>query len=155
MDVYARIMKERAGPLLAKLVADRTGLLRWVSAVRLIEVSGRAGALAAANALPLEVETYAIPDADSFKKESEIFCNFVNSELKEQDVDPKPVADQFLGSARWPVQVLGVQCAKTTGAVELKDKVAALSGEKMALPGWGEPKSFGELAAEVAAELAP
>lgn len=153
MDVYARIMKERAGPLFAKLVAEKSGLLRWVSATRLIEIRGKAGALAAANALPLEPDSYSEPEDDAFKKESEIFCNFVNSELTSQDVDPKPVAKQFLGSSRWPVQVLGVRCAKTTGAAELKEDLLAMGKDKTPLPGWGEEKSLGELAAETAAEL--
>ncbi len=153
MDVYARIMKDRAGPLFSKLVAEKTDLLRWVSATRLIEIRGKAGALAAANALPLETASYAKPEDDSFKKESEIFCNFVNSELRSQDVDPTSVVAQFLGSSRWPVVVLGVQCAKTTGAKDVKETLVAMSKDKTALPGWGEDKSLGELAADIAAEL--
>lgn len=153
MDVYTRIMKERAGPLFAKLVSEKTGLLRWVSATRLIEVRGKAGALAAANALPLEADTYDEPEDDAFKKESEIFCNFVNSELRSQDVDPTDVAKQFLASSRWPVQVLGVQCAKTTGANALKADLEAMAKDKTSLPGWGEKKTLGQLASEIAADL--
>ena len=153
MDSYTRIMKDRAAPLFSKLVAEKSGLLRWVSATRLIEIRGKAGALAAAQALPLEADTYSEPEDDSFEKESEIFCNFVNSELKSQDVDAVPLVKQFLGSNRWPVRVLGVRCAKTTDAKALKDDLLAMKKDKTYLPGWGDKTTLGELAVKTAGEL--
>ena len=112
MDIYARSMGEKATPLFAKLVAEKDGLLRWVAATRLIEIRGKSGVLAAAKALPLEPASYAKPEPDSFKKESEIFCNFVDTELKEQGIETaEDVVKNLLQSERWPAQVLGLRCA--------------------------------------------
>ncbi len=155
MDVYIKALGERATPLLAKLVTEKTGLLRWVSATRLIEIRGKAGALAAVKALPLEAEKYSDDEKHALSKESEIFCNFVDTELKEQGVESADdVVANMLSSDRWPVQVIGLQCAKITQATGVKDAVDAMTKDRTVIPNWGEEeKTIGELAEEVSASL--
>ncbi|MDX1584380.1 MAG: hypothetical protein R3338_12350, partial [Thermoanaerobaculia bacterium] len=154
MDVYVKSMGDRATPFFVKLVDEKSGLLRWVAATRLIEIRGKAGVLAAAKALPLEPETYAEPKDDSFKKESEIFCNFVSTELKEQGVDSADdIVANLLKSDRWPAQVLGLRCAEITASSSAKPLVDELTSSKTMLPGWGEKKTMGELASEVSSAL--
>ena len=58
--------------------------MRWVSAVRLIELRQDAGAIQAANALPLELDSYET-EAGAFEKEAKIFCNYVLGELVEAE----------------------------------------------------------------------
>lgn len=154
IDVYVRAMGDRATPFFVKMVSEKSGLLRWVAATRLIEIRGKAGVLAAAKALPLEPDTYAVPEDDSFKKESEIFCNFVSTELKKQGIESADdVVANLLKSNRWPVQVLGLRCAEITEASATKPLVEELVKDKTGLPGWGDGKTMGELATDVAATL--
>lgn len=155
MDVYVRSMGDKATPFFVKLITEKDGLLRWVSATRLIELRGKAGVLAAAKALPLEKESYARPEEDSFKKRSEVFCNFVNTLLKEQGLEnADDVVINLLQSDRWPAQVLGLRCAGVTKAEAAKPQVDALEKSKDTIPGWGEKKTIGDLAEQVSGELA-
>ena len=154
MEVYARSMGDRATPFFAKLVAEKDGLLRWVAATRLIETRGKSGVLVAAKALPLETESYSKPKDDSFKTESEIFCNFVDTELKEQGLETaEDVVKNLIESERWPARVLGIRCAGVTKEKSAVPMLEALKKDKTQIPGWGGKKTVAELAKETAAEL--
>ena len=152
MDAVVRIQGEKATPFFAEVVRTQTGLLRWVAAQRIIELRGKAGILVAANALPLEFEAYADED---LKKETEFLCNFISTEMKEQGVDSiSTELKRALESERWPVRVVALRCVEITQDKSIKAEVAALSGSKDALPGFGDPKmTIGKFAAEVAGKL--
>ncbi len=172
MDAYLRIQGVKASNFLTRLVAEKRGLARWVSAVRLIELRQDAGAIQAANALPLELDSYET-EAGAFEKEAKIFCNYVLGELVEaqkrkdeayakQDkaaqtkaMLPKAqeVTGKLLGLPRWPAQAIGLQCARQYSFAALKPQVEGLKGNKQAVPGWEGATSVGELAAQVASEL--
>lgn len=155
MDVYIKALGDRATPLLAQLVTEKKGLLRWVSATRLIEIRGKPGVLAAAKALPLEGDRYSDDDKHALEKESEIFCNFVDTELKEKGVESAgDVVANMLSSERWPVQMLGLQCARVTREAGAKEAVEALTKDRTVIPHWGkEKKTIGELATDVSSSL--
>ncbi len=154
MDVYIRIQGPKATPLFVELVTNRAGLMRWVAAQRIMELRGKAGVLVAANALPLEASAYDGEEGDDgFKKELEVFCNFVSTEMKKQEVDSiDDVLGRALASDRWPTVAVGVQCAKATGSTALKPQLEAVT-DKTTLPKWGEKKTVADFAKEVAAEL--
>jgi hypothetical protein len=154
MDTYIRVQGPKATPMFVELVSNRAGLMRWVAAQRIMELRGKAGVLVTANALPLEAEGYEGEEGeDGFKKELEVFCNFVSTEMKKQDVGSiDDVLGRALESDRWPTVAVGVQCARTMGAASLKPKLEAVS-DKTTLPKWGEKKTVAGFASETAAEL--
>ena len=154
MDALIRIREERATPFFAKMVGETRGLKRWVSAQRLVELRGKAGVLAAANALPLEMDTYPPVEEEGFKEDVEVFCNFVSTEMAKLGVEG--IDDVLIGglqSERWPVQVVALRCAETTKASGVEPQVEALRSSDQPLPGWGEPTTIGDVAESVAATL--
>lgn len=154
MDTYIKVQGVKGTPLFAELVRDRQGLMRSVAAQRIVELRGKAGLLAAANALPLDAEGYSDEEDDGLGKMVEIFCNFMSTEMKKQDVESiDDVLGRALESDRWPTVAIGLQCARTVGAKSLKPKVEALTSNRTSLPKWGEDQTIGGLAKEVAAEL--
>ena len=154
MDLYVKIKKDTATPLFAELVAKRSGLIRWVSATRLIELRGKSGILVAAKALPLDIDAYVFDEEDGLKKETETFCNFASTEMVKQGVNSvDDVLKRALESDRWPVRVIGIRCVEIANAASLKPSVAALSSSKTPIPAWGEKMTVGQLATEVAGKL--
>jgi len=157
MAHMVRIQGSKATPFFAKLVTERSHLLRWVAAQNIVELRGKAGIMAAANALPLEPKTHTAPADDdewNTKHWTSVFCNYVRGEMKEQDVDSySDVIKRALGSNRWPVQVVGLQCLMVTKDKNLKADAEGLTKDKTPIPGWDEDMTIGELAKEVIAEL--
>ena len=165
MTNLLRIEGPKASLFLQGLIDKKTGLKRWVAVTRMIELRGKDGVLQGANALPLEVDTYAKTADTGFFKESDIYCNFVKSEYAERvkkaksDKDKKayasytPEVKKLLTSSRWPAQALGLRCAAKHKLAELKPEVQALSSSKQVIPGWDKEMTVGELAKDVAKEL--
>lgn len=151
MDAVVRAQGEKSTAFFSDMVSTQTGLLRWVAAQRLIEVRGKAGILVAANALPLDTQSYA---GEDLQKESEIFCNFVSTEMKELGVTTiSDVLTRGLESERWPARLVSLRCIEISKASDLKGAVEAMKADKTSLA-WGEgTTTLGKLATEVAAGL--
>jgi len=152
MDAIVRNMGDRSTGIFSDLVGSQEGLLRWVSAQRLIEIRGKAGILLAANALPLDSKAYANEDLE---KETEIFCNFVSTEMKELNVTTiSDVLARGLESDRWPTRLVSIRCAQISGATDLKSTIAGMSKDRTAIAPWGGGKTtLGMIASESAAAL--
>ncbi len=153
MDAIVKIQGDRATGFFADLVRTEKGLLRWVAAQRLIEVRGKAGILAAANALPLEYEAY---EGEDLGKEMGITCNFVSTEMAELGIeDINPELERGLSSARWPARAMSLKCIEVARAAELKPKVEELKSSKDKVPGWGDDgvTTIGKIATQVAESI--
>ncbi|MBA2661547.1 MAG: hypothetical protein H0U74_04585 [Bradymonadaceae bacterium] len=154
MTLLVKIQGERAAAYLGRVITEKEGLLRWVAANRVIELRGKAGFLSISNALPLETQSYAVPAADSFKKDLVQICNLFSTEMvKEGVTSVSDVLKRALETNRWPAQVMALKCAETTRASDVADSVDALRKSKLAIPGWGEPMTVGQLATQVHAAL--
>jgi hypothetical protein len=151
MDAVVRAQGEKSTAFFSDMVSTQTGLLRWVAAQRLIEVRGKAGILVAANALPLDAQSYA---GEDLQKESEIFCNFVSTEMKELGVTTiSDVLTRGLESDRWPARLISLRCIEISKASDLKGAVEAMKADKTSLAWGGGTTTLGKLATEVAAGL--
>ncbi|MFB6375486.1 MAG: hypothetical protein ABEN55_20750, partial [Bradymonadaceae bacterium] len=107
MEAVKKIRGERAANFFTTVITEEKGKLRWAAVNDLISLRGKGGILGAATALPLEKDTYAHPEEDSFKKDAEWFANFVGSEMKDAEVSTlSNTLVRALESDRWPVQVL-------------------------------------------------
>lgn len=136
MDAIVRIEGDRATSYFADLVGSQKGLMRWVSLQRLIEIRGKAGILAAQNALPLDPSDY---DGEDLEKENEITCNFISTEMAEQGVDDVSTElKRGLQSPRWPAKVMSLKCVQVMGVDSLKADVESLTASRDKVPGWGE-----------------
>ncbi len=154
MDILVKIQGPKSTSLFSEMVSKRRGLIRWVSTTRLIEIRGKSGILLAAKALPLDMEKYDLAKDDALEKESDIFCNFVDTEMKKQKVkDISDVLKRGLSSNRWPVKMLALRCAEISKQSSLKKEVLALSSDKTILNGFKDVKTIGELASKVGAGL--
>lgn len=154
MIVYQRVMGERATPLFARLVTERDGNMRWVAAMRLVELRGKAGVLTAAKALPLEGDSYVVPTPDAFEEETTKFCRMGLQELEKQDIDsPNDTIRSLLQSERWPARVLGIRCAELADDEALAPDLEAIANERQTIHGWGEKQTVGQFASEVARSL--
>lgn len=150
MNTMIKIQGERAAAYLTRVISEQHGLLRWVAANKIIELRGEAGFVSIANALPLEPETYAVPAANSFKRDAEQLCNLFSTEMKKTGVkDVSQTLERVIQGNRWPAQALAMQCAKTTGTKSLAEPIAALRTNRQPLPGWGETLTLGQLAQEI------
>lgn len=152
MDAIVRAQGERATGIFTDLVGTQEGLLRWVSAQRLIEIRGKAGILVAANALPLETGVYANEDLN---EETEIFCNFVSTEMKELNVTTiADVLERGLDSERWPTRMVALRCAEIAKVSELKAKIDGMTKDRTAIAPWdGGKTTLGDLATQASAAL--
>ncbi len=153
MDALVRAKGAKATPFFAELVTKEKGLMRWVSAQRIVELRGKTGILVAAKALPIEHEAY---EGEDLQKEMEITCNFISTEMPKLDVDNiDNELKQGLKSDRWPAQVLALKCAEIGKSAGVKADVEALKSSKTAIPNWGEDDkmTIGKLAEEVAGKL--
>jgi hypothetical protein len=155
MEAIKNIQGPRAVNFFTELISEEKGKLRWAAVNDLIAIRGKGGILSAATALPLEKDTYAYPDEDSFKKDSEWFANFVAGEMKDADVTTiSSTLVRALESERWPVQVLGLTTARAAhqknllgdGADKVRKAVNNLTSSRTEVPGWGEAKRVGEIA---------
>lgn len=154
MDILVKIQGPKSTALFSEMVSKRRGLIRWVSTTRLIEIRGKSGILLAAKALPLEANRYDLSKDDALKKESEIFCNFVDTEMKKQKVaDISDILKRGLASNRWPVKMLALRCTEISKQSKLKGDVEALISDKTALNGFKDMASLGDLAKDVASKL--
>ncbi len=162
MEAIKSIQGPRSVNFFSELISEHKGDLRWAAVNDLISIRGKGGILTAATALPLDKESYAHPEDDSFKKDSEWFANFVAGEMKDADVSTiAPTLVRALESERWPVQVLGLQTARAAhdkellgdGADKVGEAVQALTSSRTEIPGWGETKRVGQLAHETADSL--
>lgn len=154
MDAMVRNEGERAAPFFTDLVKNRSGLLRWVSATRLVEVLGKPAFTYVAKGLPVEMDSYPGVEETGLKENTQYFCKMYHGEMKDNDVST--VDGQLtrgLSSSRWPARVLALQCARTFKAADLKDKIAELKDDNQKIPGWGEETSIGDLANSVLEEL--
>lgn len=153
MDALVRAKGAKATPFFADLVTKEKGLMRWVSAQRIIELRGKTGILVAAKALPLESSAY---EGEELLKEMEITCNFISTEMPKLDIkNIDNELKQGLKSDRWPAQVMALKCAEIGKAAGVKADVEALKSSKTAIPNWGEDDKMtvGKLATEVAGSL--
>ncbi|QDG52509.1 hypothetical protein FIV42_17745 [Persicimonas caeni] len=154
MDALVRIEGEKAAPFFSDLVKNRSGLLRWVSATRLVEVMGKPAFTYVAAGLPVEMDSYPTADSKDLVENTQYFCKMYHGEMKDEKVES--VSDQLtrgLNSSRWPARMLALQCARIFKADDLKDQISALTSDRQGLPGWGEKKTVGDLASEVLEEL--
>jgi hypothetical protein len=154
MDALVRIEGERAAPFFSDLVKNEKGLLRWVSATRLVEVMGKPSFTYVATGLPVEMDTYPSSDEASLRDDTQYFCKMYHGEMNDAGISS--VSDQIargLASSRWPARVLGLQCARVFKSTDLKDAVSELTSDTQSVPGWGEETSVGDLATEVLEEL--
>jgi len=157
MEALKTIQGERAAPFFTTIIEEHKGKLRWAAVNDLISLRGKGGILSAATALPLEKDTYAHPENDSFRKDAEWFANFVGTEMKDADVSTlSNTLVRALESDRWPVQVLGLMTARSAhqkdllgdGFDKVVDAVDKLTSDRTEVPGWGEDKRIGEIAHE-------
>jgi hypothetical protein len=155
MEAIKDIQGPRSVNFFTALISEDKGKLRWAAVNDLIAIRGKGGILSAATALPLEKDTYAYPDADSFKTDAEWFANFVVGEMKDADVSTiSSTLVRALESERWPVQVLGLTTARAAhqkdllgeGTDEVRKTVQKLTSSRTDVPGWGESKRVGEIA---------
>lgn len=159
MEALKQIEGERATTFFSKLIREQKGKLRWAAVNDLVSVRGKGGILSAATSLPLEKETYAHPDEDSFKKDAKWFANFVVSEMKDAGVSTiSNTLIRALNSERWPAQVLGLATAQGAhkkdlmgdGHDKVLEAVKNLTSSREKIPGWGEEKRIGEFAHDIA-----
>lgn len=149
MDALVRIQGPKSTSLFSELVSKRKGLIRWVSATRLIEVRGKSGILLAAKALPVDINAYELKEG-TLEKESGIFCNFVDTEMKERKVkDISDILKRGLESNRWPVKMLALRCIEISKQNQLKTNASALINDKTPLEGFKDVKTIGQLAKKV------
>ncbi len=150
MNTMIKIQGERAAAYLTRVISEKSGLLRWVAANKIIELRGESGFTSIANALPLEPDSYPIPAADSFKKDAEQLCNLFSTEMKKTGIkDVSQTLDRIIQGNRWPAQALAMQCAMTTGSKNLAASIDALRTNRQPLSGWGETLTIGQLAQEM------
>lgn len=155
MQLMIKIQGERAATFFVKLVSDTTGVYRWAAANQLILLRGKAGFLNLANSLPLEPQTYAVPEPDAFKRDTLQICNLLKTEMEKQQVkDYSDAIKRAIEAPRWPSRVLGLRCAEASQMRELLAQVEALRQSREAVPAWGEPRTIGQIATEVATKLA-
>lgn len=151
MNTLLKIQGERAAPFLTATITEKSGLLRWVAANRLITLRGKAGLLNIALALPLESDTY----GTTLQKDITQLCNLFATEMKAQEVNVfSDVLERALNNNRWPAQVIGLNCAVAARSSEVKPAVAALKTSRQPIPGWADNKTVGQLAADVENALA-
>ncbi|MGM0554911.1 MAG: hypothetical protein ACQEVA_00845 [Myxococcota bacterium] len=159
MEAILRIEGPKSTRFFTDLVKNRSGMLRWVAAQRLLESRGKDGFINAAYALPIEMDSYPTGEegeGDQFKSDTQIFCNAFKSELADNEVPQEeaiPLIKRGLENDRWPAQVLSLQCARTFQAKSLSDSVEALTSGKQEIPAWGEDITVGELAKRVKESL--
>ncbi len=150
MDALVRIEGEKAAPFFSDLVKNKGGLLRWVSATRLVEVMGKPAFRYVSVGLPVEMDTYPPVEETGLEENTQYFCKMYAGEMKDKEVES--VADQLQGglqSSRWPARVLALQCARIIKASDLKGQISQLKSDRQSVPGWGEEKTVGDLATEV------
>lgn len=154
VEAIKRTLDERATPYFTQLVTERKGMLRWVAAQTLIDLRGKPGLLTVASALPLETEAYPPVDDKAFQQDSRFICNHLKNVMEEQGVaDVSDVVGRALEKERWPVQVIGLQCASVFQTTDLKPKVEALTDDDTPVPGWGEETTVGEIAQKALKDL--
>jgi hypothetical protein len=159
MEAILRIEGPRSTQFFTDLVKNRSGMIRWVAAQRLLESRGKDGFINAAYALPIEMDSYPTGEdgePDQFKSDTQFLCNALKTELEENEVDEKeafPLIKRGLENDRWPAQVVSLQCARTFKAKSLSDSVEALTSSKQDIPAWGEDITVGELAERVKKSL--
>lgn len=154
MDALVRIEGEKAAPFFSDLVKNKSGLLRWVSATRLVEVMGKPAFTYVSTGLPVEMETYPASDSADLKENTQYFCNMYHGEMTDQKVES--VSDQLsrgLRSSRWPARMLALQCARKFNASDLEEQISTMTSDSQALPGWGEEMTIGDLASKTLEEL--
>lgn len=150
MDALVRIEGEKAAPFFSDLVKNKSGLLRWVSATRLVEVMGKPAFTYVSTGLPVEMDSYPAADSSDIQENTQYFCKMYHGEMKDQKVSS--VSDQLGGglkSSRWPARMLALQCARIFKASDLEAQISKLTSDRQPLPGWGEEKTIGGLATEV------
>lgn len=154
MDALVRAEGKRASPFFTELVKNEQGLLRWVSATRLVEIMGKSGFKYVAAGLPVEMDSYPPVDKASLKEDTTYFCNMYQGEMKDKEVES--VSDQLgwgLESSRWPARLLALQCARVFQAKDLKDQISKLESDDQSIPGWGERTTIGDIAESVLEDL--
>ena len=160
MEALKKLRGERATTFFSKLIREEKGKLRWAAVDDLLVIRGKPCLLSAATSLPIEKESYAYPDEDSFKKDANYFGNRIVDEMKEREISTiSNTVTRALESERWPVQVLGLAVAKQAhsksdlikdGHDKVLEAVKALTSSRESIPGWGQEMRVGELAHEVA-----
>lgn len=154
MDSLVRVQGQRATPFFSDLVANRGGLIRWVSATHIAEIQGKSGLAFVSTALPVEMDTYPGQDSEELKENVLYFCKMFQGEMtKRASTGVHDEIKKSLESSRWPARVLGLKCAEIFEAGELREQVDALKSNRQQVPGWGEATTVGDIATEVSANL--
>ena len=150
LDTLVEVRGAEAGEFLARVVAERDGVLRWAAANALIDARDDAGLVDIARSLPTDAGAYASGAEDSLRRYITQICNYYGLAVERRELaDHEASLRAVLEVGTWPAQLLFVQCVGRTEAAALADEVDALRSSRQQLPRWGERKTLGQLAAEV------
>jgi hypothetical protein len=150
MDALVRAEGKKAAPFFTDLVKNKQGLLRWVSATRLVEILGKPGFKYVASGLPVEMDSYPGVDKASLKEDTQYFCNMYQGEMKDAEVDSVDSELTWgMQSSRWPARLLALQCARIFQAKALTDEIGKLESDSQSIPGWGERATIGGIAKDI------
>jgi predicted Fe-S protein YdhL (DUF1289 family) len=153
MNTIRKVEGPKSTDFFVGLIEDNPGPLRWAAVNDLILARNNAGVLSAAFSLPLQADGYAGVDSGRFQDDANWFGNFVAEESKNWDSDLNQTATRLLDSERWPARVLGLAVVKSADLTDLKSKVESMSDDSQVIPVWGEQKTVGELAGDIAKTL--
>ncbi len=150
VDALIHVSGADAVDFFSEVIAERSDLLRWVSAQAILDAKFPGGIVDIAQALPTETDTYPTSPDDDLKRRATFICNYFNTNLERQEIDDfSDPLTVLLTSDDWPAQVIGLQCAHRTSAVGLIDAVQRLTGNRQQIPSWGERITVGQMANQV------
>jgi hypothetical protein len=164
MERIKKIKGKVATGFFADLITNYDGKLRWAAVNDLIDLRGKAGIRSAAMSLPLDKESYAIPEEGSFQDDVKWFARFVVGKMAEDGVNSiSDQLNQMLTSERWPAEVLAMSTALRAatsdkdaekqlldpGRDTIVENIKGLTSSRESIPGWGSQMRVGELAHNV------
>jgi hypothetical protein len=164
MERIKKIKGKVATGFFADLITNYEGKLRWAAVNDLIDLRGKAGIRSAAMSLPLDKESYAIPEEGSFQDDVKWFARFVVGKMAEDGVNSiSDQLNQMLTSDRWPAEVLAMSTALRAdtsdkeaekqllepGRETIVENINGLTSSRESIPGWGSQMRVGELAHNV------
>jgi hypothetical protein len=164
MERIKKIKGKVATGFFADLITNYDGKLRWAAVNDLIDLRGKAGIRSAAMSLPLDKESYAIPEEGSFQDDVKWFARFVVGKMAEDGVNSiSDQLNQMLTSERWPAEVLAMSTALRAatsdkdaekqlldpGRDKIVENIKGLTSSRESIPGWGSQMRVGELAHNV------
>lgn len=150
LETLLRVQGEDSVPFFARLITERSGILRWVAANSIIDAKKVDGLVDIARALPSDVASY----EDGLQRFVTQTCNYVNLQIEREEITgyAEPIGE-VLAMETWPAQLLGLQCASRTQSVELREQVQALRTQRQVIPHWEANTTIGQMATAVDSQL--